>query len=205
VRRLGESFLRGLGGALVALVGVLLFTQDLTRAIGFSVAAFPIFFIMGLFTGKWAWGSPAAHGEKSSETLSHDSNKSKEEIRSQREEMWLQKAAGNTKKPTTSTDSSSLQDLNRGQLAKPWYVGDAEQGSANAQLILGKRYDEGLGVPQNFSEAYVWFSLAAASGDETAIKSRDIAASRLSIDALNTAQQRATQLFEGIQQRKSGE
>ncbi len=38
----------------------------------------------------------------------------------------------------------------------------AEQGDAAAQYNLGLMYDEGQGVPQDFVQAYMWFSLAAS-------------------------------------------
>ncbi len=37
----------------------------------------------------------------------------------------------------------------------------AEQGGANAQLLLGSMYDNGLGVPQDYAEAVKWYSKAA--------------------------------------------
>lgn len=40
----------------------------------------------------------------------------------------------------------------------------AEQGDAEAQLILGTIYDVGLGVPQDYREAVKWYRLAAEQG-----------------------------------------
>lgn len=40
----------------------------------------------------------------------------------------------------------------------------AEQGDAKAQNSLGFMYGNGRGVPQDYTESYVWSSLAAASG-----------------------------------------
>ena len=37
----------------------------------------------------------------------------------------------------------------------------AEQGDAVAQYILGLRYDNGEGVPQDYKAAVKWYSLAA--------------------------------------------
>lgn len=53
----------------------------------------------------------------------------------------------------------------------------AEKGSANAQFNLGAMYDNGDGVPED-------------------------AAEKLTTEELNLAQQRATKLFEEIQQKK---
>ena len=43
---------------------------------------------------------------------------------------------------------------------------EAEEKDAKAQLNLGKKYYEGKGVPKNYVEAYAWFLLAKANGDE---------------------------------------
>jgi hypothetical protein len=45
-----------------------------------------------------------------------------------------------------------------------WYQKAAEQGSADAQLSLGKLYVSGQGVPKNSVEAAKWFLLAAQQG-----------------------------------------
>ena len=57
-------------------------------------------------------------------------------------------------------------------------------------------------MPQDYAESYVWSSLAAASGDESANNNRDISASKLSPADLGAAQKRAAKLFEEIQQKK---
>ena len=64
-------------------------------------------------------------------------------------------------------------------------------------------YGNGRGVPQNNSDAYVWFSLAAASGNEGGTHNRDLAAEKLTPEALATAQQRAAKLFDEIEVRKA--
>ncbi len=40
----------------------------------------------------------------------------------------------------------------------------AEQGNANAQLLLGLMYDNGQGVPQDYAEALQWYRKAAEQG-----------------------------------------
>src|SRR5215475_8061479 len=47
----------------------------------------------------------------------------------------------------------------------------AEQGDANAQYTLGVFYDNGLGVPQDRTQSYMWFDLSAAQGREGAAAS----------------------------------
>ncbi len=55
----------------------------------------------------------------------------------------------------------------------------AEQGSPLHQWGLGRRYANGDGVSQNNVRAYVWWSVAAALGNEDAKSNRDIMADRL--------------------------
>jgi TPR repeat protein len=50
----------------------------------------------------------------------------------------------------------------------------ADQGDVLAQNGLGAMYGTGKGVPQNFVEAYKWFSLAAAQGHALAVTNRDL-------------------------------
>ena len=40
----------------------------------------------------------------------------------------------------------------------------AEQGNARAQFHMGKMYDQGEGVPQDYNEAFKWYELAAKQG-----------------------------------------
>ena len=82
-----------------------------------------------------------------------------------------------------------------------WYRKAAEQGHASAQKNLAVKYGKGQGVPQSHAEAYVWLSIAAMSGNKSAIKSRDYAASKLSLEDLDAAQKRVANLFEEIQQK----
>lgn len=44
----------------------------------------------------------------------------------------------------------------------------AEKGVAGAQTVLGRMYDSGRGVRQNFAEAMRWYQLAAAQNDPSA-------------------------------------
>lgn len=84
--------------------------------------------------------------------------------------------------------------------AAKWFRKAAEKGYASAQKNLGAKYGTGRGVPQSDIEAYVWSSIAAISGDEGAINNRDFAASKLSPEDLKTAQTRAAELYQEIQQ-----
>jgi TPR repeat protein len=66
-------------------------------------------------------------------------------------------------------------------------------------LKLGLSYDSGKGVPQDYSEAYVWLTLSAANGYKDAPKIRDRTANKLSHQALERAQARARTLHAEIQ------
>ncbi len=63
-------------------------------------------------------------------------------------------------------------------------VNDAENGSAEAQYILGAMYDRGQGVPQNNKEAVKWYSLAKEQGNATATAAIYVLAKKNSSDAL---------------------
>ena len=72
----------------------------------------------------------------------------------------------------------------------------AEQGNANAQYKLGFMYDRGLGVPQDYSKAHMWFNLAASRlppGEERddAAKNRDTVAERMTPAQIAEAQKLA--------------
>jgi TPR repeat protein len=57
-------------------------------------------------------------------------------------------------------------------------------------------YANGEGVPQNNLRAYVWFSVAAAQGDEDARSNRDIISETLTPEQLARGQDMATRCFE---------
>ena len=61
-----------------------------------------------------------------------------------------------------------------------WYRLAAEQGLAEAQNNLGTLYGAGVGVPQDNTLAYAWFSVSADQGNDAVIPNRDLVASRLS-------------------------
>ena len=86
--------------------------------------------------------------------------------------------------------------------AATWYRKAADQGDYRAQYNLGSLYANGEGVPQSYSESYVWLSLAAMPGNKNLTKKRDRAAEKLTPEELKLAQQRASKLFDEIQQKK---
>ena len=75
-----------------------------------------------------------------------------------------------------------------------WYESAASQGDANAMNNMAFMYGMGEGVVQNDIEAYVWFALAANSGNADAAENRDLAASEMTPEQLRKARERYTQL-----------
>ena len=67
----------------------------------------------------------------------------------------------------------------------------ANNGDAKAMLALGRLYMQGLGVPQNYVQAHMWFSLAASRFEAEAVKERDALAARMSAEQVAEAQKMA--------------
>jgi len=65
----------------------------------------------------------------------------------------------------------------------------AEQGSDDGQLNLGRMYAEGVGVPRDLVQAYVWLSLAAARGRTWAERRRTTLRAEMSAAQLSAAEQ----------------
>jgi TPR repeat protein len=64
----------------------------------------------------------------------------------------------------------------------------AEQNHAAAQYNLGVMYSFGRGVPQDYVQAYMWFNLAAAQGNEKASQNRNIVAKLMTCSDISKAQ-----------------
>ncbi len=75
--------------------------------------------------------------------------------------------------------------------AAKWFRKAAEQGSPPAQAGLGIMYNDGLGVPQDYVQAYMWLNLAAARGGGDYAKVRDIVAERMTPAQIAEAQRLA--------------
>ncbi|MBR0937996.1 tetratricopeptide repeat protein [Bradyrhizobium jicamae] len=76
-----------------------------------------------------------------------------------------------------ATGSASAQSLNQGvsalnrqdfQRASRIFIPLAEHGNASAQAYLGYLFQTGRGVPQNLTEAAMWYRRAAEQGDSLA-------------------------------------
>jgi localization factor PodJL len=72
--------------------------------------------------------------------------------------------------------------------AASWFRKAAERGQVKAQHNLGVFYYKGLGVAKDEQQAYFWFLLASAAGDEEAVRARERVES-----GLTEAQRAATQ------------
>jgi hypothetical protein len=72
----------------------------------------------------------------------------------------------------------------------------AEQGNRMAQTNLGFMYATGTGVPKNIDNAYMWFSLAKAQGDESAATNLDIVKNRMTPADISKAQALASEWWE---------
>ncbi|WP_244475819.1 hypothetical protein [Methylobacterium sp. Leaf93] len=76
--------------------------------------------------------------------------------------------------------------------ASQWFRRGAEYGMRDSQYNLAVLYARGLGVQQDLVQSYLWFSAAAAQGDDDAGRKRDDVAAKLSPKDLVTAQSLST-------------
>ena len=71
----------------------------------------------------------------------------------------------------------------------------AEQGNALGQVNLGRMYDHGHGVPQDYAQAHMWYNLASHAEDpptrEMAVKNRDDVATKMTPAQIAEAQRMA--------------
>ena len=77
------------------------------------------------------------------------------------------------------------------ETAKPLLTKAADQGSADAQFILGLMYNNGLGVPKDYKKAYMWISLAINDETEGGEEVIDRVKENLSFEDLLEAQDMA--------------
>ncbi len=54
-----------------------------------------------------------------------------------------------------------------------WYRKAADQGNAKAQCALAHAYEEGRGVPKDYVQAYMWYSLAASNASSDMVDQHD--------------------------------
>lgn len=78
------------------------------------------------------------------------------------------------------------------QLLKPLGQG----GDSRARTLLGAQYEHGRGAPQSDFLAYIWYSLAARTGSNTAVTAKVRVAARLQPAEVSQADQQADHLAE---------
>ena len=110
--------------------------------------------------------------------------------------VWYTKAAQNGD-PAAQANLADMYEfgerIRSNKAAAYWNEQAANQGYAPSQLNLGRMYQTGTGVTQDNVEAYVWYAIAAASGDPAAATSRDQVSSRLTSEELAAARERVRQ------------
>ena len=67
----------------------------------------------------------------------------------------------------------------------------ANGGDAKAMLALGRLYMQGLGAPQDYVKAHLWFNLAASRGEAAAATERNALAGRMAPEQIAEAQKLA--------------
>lgn len=82
----------------------------------------------------------------------------------------------------------SVGDEKNLKAAADWYRKAAEQGYASAQRNLGVMYSDGRGVPKDEAQAYMWYNLAAALGNDRARSNRAILEKTMSRVEIEKAQ-----------------
>ena len=88
-------------------------------------------------------------------------------------------------------DGQRAWDAGRHSEALREWQAAANAGDAKAMLALGRLYMQGLGVPQNYVQAHMWFNLAASRFEAEAVKERDALAARMAPEQVGEAQKQA--------------
>lgn len=90
--------------------------------------------------------------------------------------------------------------------AVDWLIKSGKQGYVPAQMVLGWMYSSGQGAPQDLKQAYVWYSLATAMGEDPDRRAKEVlesAARLLEPQTLEQAHEEVRLLFGDIQARKN--
>lgn len=74
--------------------------------------------------------------------------------------------------------------------AAKWFEKAAERGVVDSQFNLGVLFESGQGLPQNLTDAFVWYSIAAKQGDQLAAQRIDVLQSQLSSELKTSARVR---------------
>jgi localization factor PodJL len=73
------------------------------------------------------------------------------------------------------------------RMAAQWFRKASDHGVSDSQYNLAILYARGIGMEQNLAESYKWFAIAAAFGDQEAVKKRDEIGARLDPASLTAA------------------
>jgi len=77
----------------------------------------------------------------------------------------------------------------------------AEQGHAHAQFNLGNMYLNGVGVPQDYALAHMWWNICGSSGDEGCVKNRNLVENDMSPQQIEKAQEMARNWKPGVKKK----
>ena len=94
--------------------------------------------------------------------------------------------------------------------ASKWYRLAAERGHLKAQIKIGAMYFEGLGVPQDYVLAHMWYNLAAAQAPKGAgpfwrrgvVKAREAVAAKMTPGQIAEAQRLAREWTAEFEKRR---
>ena len=75
----------------------------------------------------------------------------------------------------------------------------AEQGVPEAQFNLGYKYATGEGIPKDYIQAYAWFNIAAAQGEETAKENLENITNEMSTPGITKAQELSREYWEAYE------
>jgi len=90
--------------------------------------------------------------------------------------------------------NASVRDLSRGvrwAQTSRWIRSAALQGHAEAQYLFGHLHSSGIGVPQDYGTAHMWYNIAFANGFINAADDREIMERRMTAAGIAEAQRRA--------------
>jgi TPR repeat protein len=88
------------------------------------------------------------------------------------------------------------------QEAIRWILSAANQGLVDSQIAIAQIYLDGTSIPKNDIEAYLWFNLAAAAGDEEASLTRDKLGRHMSREEISVAQERSRLWWRKMQEKR---
>ena len=88
-------------------------------------------------------------------------------------------------------DGRQAWEANRYAEALSEWQAAADEGDSQAMLALGRLYLKGLGAPQDYVLAHMWFNLAASRGEEDAAEERDALSEKMAPAERAEAQKRA--------------